>query len=98
MAVADEGWVRLRPSLNAAQLAAAAAVLQRLVRAALLLLAAAQRGCQMCERVFLFFLGGRGGVVHHEAEVAELARVVARLVFATMTAIVMVVDVNSAIF
>jgi hypothetical protein len=29
---------------------------------------------------------------------AELARVVARLVFATMTAIVMVVDVNSAIF
>jgi hypothetical protein len=29
---------------------------------------------------------------------AELARVVARLVFATMTAIVMVVVVNSAIF
>ncbi len=29
---------------------------------------------------------------------AELARVVAQLVFATMTAIVMVADVNSAIF
>jgi len=29
---------------------------------------------------------------------AELARVVTRLVFATMTAIVMVVDVDSAIF